>query len=66
MDFNEGMHAFQLRLDALGAHWGILAEEAFSLVFFIFSPLYFSLDGKGKGEGQKKRRKQKQEGGTQG
>jgi hypothetical protein len=29
-DFNEGMHAFQLRLDApLGARWGIFAEEAF-------------------------------------
>ncbi|MEA2074200.1 MAG: DUF3782 domain-containing protein [Euryarchaeota archaeon] len=29
MDFNEGMRAFQLRLDALGARWGIFAEEAF-------------------------------------
>ena len=29
VDFNEGMRAFQLRLDALGARWGIFAEEAF-------------------------------------
>jgi len=29
MDFNEGMRAFQLRLDVLGARWGIFAEEAF-------------------------------------
>jgi hypothetical protein len=29
MDFNDGMRAFQLRLDALGARWGIFAEEAF-------------------------------------
>lgn len=29
MDFNRGMRAFQLRLDALGARWGIFAEEAF-------------------------------------
>ena len=30
MDFNKGMRAFQLRLDALlGACWGICAEEAF-------------------------------------
>ena len=29
IDFNEGMRAFQLRLDALGARWGIFAEEAF-------------------------------------
>jgi hypothetical protein len=29
LDFNEGMSAFQLRLDALGARWGILAEDAF-------------------------------------
>ena len=28
-DFNEGMRAFQLRLDALGARWGIFAEDAF-------------------------------------
>ena len=26
MDFNEGTRAFQLRLDALGARWGIFAE----------------------------------------
>jgi hypothetical protein len=29
IDFNAGMRAFQLRLDALGARWGIFAEEAF-------------------------------------
>ena len=29
VDFNEGMRAFQLRLDALGARWGIFAEDAF-------------------------------------
>jgi hypothetical protein len=29
MDFNTGMRAFQLRLDALGARWGIFAEQAF-------------------------------------
>jgi hypothetical protein len=29
MDFNTGMHAFQLRLDALGARWGIFAEHTF-------------------------------------
>jgi hypothetical protein len=29
MDFNTGMRAFQLRLEALGARWGIFAEQAF-------------------------------------